>query len=318
MSDSEFKTLRDRIPNTVKPLAKMIVEDLQEVRASMSATNVSVDRLLAALDTMEEHGLYDQWFNAYLWRKARGINETEAANQLTELFRRIELHARITDALIRAQFEVKPTRINPRAWMSKAGPSRQMLANRLNAAKAISAAARKLFPDISAGTWYRDAVLRLKLDGKSGPAIVTRAGKPITIQPGETFAFGRLDMLKSDGDEPLLLEDLEFGALRVPANTAVSAWSLPSFLAQAGERRLQKTLQAALDGDARAARRLELALPLSHKVIRRALRETPQAAGASRLRMILSLFDDSPSHFGAPQVLMQTDLRILLEARGRR
>src|SRR5205807_4903632 len=49
----------------------------------------------------------------------------------------------------------------------------------------------------------------------------------------------------------------------------------------------------ALEGDEKAAERLEEALPLTHADLRAALTESPRARGAARLRLILTLFDDA-------------------------
>ena len=137
-------------------------------------------------------------------------------------------------------------------------------------------------------------MLRLKLADESGPATLIRAGQALGIQPGETFAFGRLDLLRPAEEKALTIHDLDFGTLHVPAETVVSVWSLPDHLEISGFERLQKTADAAAFGDKRAARRLELALPLSHKSIRDALRDSPRSAGAPRLRTMLTLFDDVP------------------------
>ena len=52
-------------------------------------------------------------------------------------------------------------------------------------------------------------------------------------------------------------------------------------------------MQDALEGDEDAADKLELALPLTHIVIRAAVTESPNAKLAPRLRMMLALFDDT-------------------------
>jgi hypothetical protein len=46
--------------------------------------------------------------------------------------------------------------------------------------------------------------------------------------------------------------------------------------------------------DEKAALRLERAMPLVHTDLRAALEKTPNAKGAPRMRLILSLFDDVP------------------------
>ena len=58
--------------------------------------------------------------------------------------------------------------------------------------------------------------------------------------------------------------------------------------------RVAATVSSALAGDEAAALDIERALPLVHPEVRSAVRGSPNAKGAPRLRTILALFDDVP------------------------
>ena len=71
-------------------------------------------------------------------------------------------------------------------------------------------------------------------------------------------------------------------------------WSLETHLGAEAKAKVEASLKAALAGDEKAALQLEQAMPLVHVALRAALARSPTAAGAPRLRTILTLFDDVP------------------------
>ncbi|MDA7977272.1 MAG: hypothetical protein MPJ50_00720 [Pirellulales bacterium] len=289
----EFADLLANLRATDSPLAKIVTAELNAMASGTSQPPVALTQIIDALEHCQAIGLFDHWWNAYLWRKTEHVSATANKEQLRDAFARIQQQARITDALIQANFEVKPTKFQPRAWMSKAGPPRNLRLTEQVTVVSLLSAAQRAYARNTPTTWQRDAVLRLKLTDNSAPATLWRDGDRITLQPGTTFRFGRLDLLQAGGD--IHLQDVQFGTLAIANDEIVTVWMLPSFLEANGATKLDELVEKALhDDDENAARQLEIALPLSHLAIRKGLAAQPDAAGAPRLRLILALFDDAP------------------------
>ncbi len=274
-----------------KKMEAILLADLRAIQDGKSTPNVADDDLKVALVEMEQRGLYDHVWNAYLWRKTATDVKDPAAR--IELYARVRQHARITDALIRAYSQVRPMIATPRAWMSKAGP-------RPEDRKAIQAyeaslndfikVAAEVLPTTDEGTWKRDGVVRLKAVG--GTATLIRGGRERAMATDEPSRFGRLDLIRT-GEKSVTLEHEWLGKFELPANAIVSSWDIAKYLPDAGRQKLDETVLTALkDNSEEAADRLERALPLAHAAIRAGLKELPKESGSSRLRLILSLFDD--------------------------
>ncbi len=284
------------------PMADLI---LKAIRADFEGNdpNVTVEEISQALAYREGTLSYEHWWNAWLWRMTRYVSNPQDSEALRTLFARLEKNAQVTDALIRATFEVKPTRLNPRAWMSKAGPPRELRMAENATLAALLAAAQNAYAAETPTTWRRDAVVRLKLTNNSGSAVLWRRGEAIQLEPGDTFSFGRLDILQAKEDGDVRIRDVKFGVLRLSANTQATVWQLPDLLRAGRKANLQALVTAALQGDdENEARELEIALPLSHAAIREALAKQPDAPGAARLRMIMTLFDDTLFDDSLPQI----------------
>jgi len=152
---------------------------------------------------------------------------------------------------------------------------------------------KKLYPSVDEGTWRRDAQIQFTaLNGSPSPTLI-RAGKPRGFPEGAKTRLGRLDLLQTPKDKPCALDHEWLGRIELPAGQIVSVWQLPSFVSKDAEDKLRTTIKSAIDGDEKAADRLEKVLPLAHLELRAALNESPKAKGAPRLRMILSIFDDA-------------------------
>jgi hypothetical protein len=289
------KTTRIYVDSFSPTLGSIVRADVEAHLEGKEPPLVAPAELLKALDEMEKYGFYDHWLNAYLWRKSAGV-EAKQASQLVNLYKRLSENARVADTLIAAHAQVRPLMQPPRAWMSKAGPrpqDRVLIAAYQQSMTDMVAAAKKLYPTVDEGTWRRDGQIQLS-PAKNVPApTLIHAGKLKGFPEGETTRLGRLDLIETPKDKACALEHEWLGKIELPVGRVISVWQLPSFISKDAEDKLRVTIKSAIDGDEKAADRLEKVLPLAHVEIRAALKETPKAKGAPRLRMILALFDDA-------------------------
>ena len=274
---------------------KIVTADLAAWEKGQPAPRVGADELIAALDNLQRYGVFDPWAGAYLWRKTSLLVEKAGRTDLVALYARLHQHARIDNTLIRAQAEVKPIPISPRAWMSKAGPSREMRLREIAIRRQLLASARRLYPSSDAGTWQRDAVVDLTLAEDTAEPNLIRQGRQTTLRQGQRIRFNRLDLVRTPaGKGPSVVEHAWLGRIELPPDRLVTVWDLPGHLSDRAAKKVQQTVLDALNGDAEAAGRLERALPITQQAIRQGVAEAPNASGAPGLRLILTLFDDSP------------------------
>jgi hypothetical protein len=278
----------NRLPAGARAL---LVADVQAAEAGKAAPAATDADLVAALDELEKAGKFDHALNAYLWRKAVGPAKDPARR--VELFDRVRRHARLTDALLKAYAQVQPVMLSPRAWMSKAGPRPEDYRAEQAAVADILKVFAKELPTIDEGTWKRDGIALLKPVAGSPAPVLIRAGHERALPADESTRFGRLDLLRT-GDKPAVVGHDWLGKIELPANRLVSAHDLPELLSKDSTKKLDETVHQALTTNSEdAADRLERCLAVSHEAIRVGLKELPNAKGAPRLRLILSLFDDA-------------------------
>jgi hypothetical protein len=293
--DGNPKAALALLPNfeALPKLSATFKADLDAAAAKKEPPRLDAGKILELYNEAEGHGYYDHWLNAYLWRKTAD-GDAAAAKQLAEVYARMYRHSRVTDALIRAHGEVKPYMVPAKAWMSKGGahPAERNLEEKAMAD--MQEAAKKIYPAIDGGTWKRDGVAVLTVAKDSPAPTLLRAGRKQPLPSGEAVRFGRLDLLQTPpGDKPVTLEHAWLGRVTLPADRTVSVWQLSGLLSDEGHKKLNKDVQAALEGDEDAADRLELVLPFAHAAVRAAVAESPKAKLAPRLRMMLALFDDT-------------------------
>jgi hypothetical protein len=281
----------------------LVLADLQAVSKDKAPPAPTLTALIAALDELEKLGYYDHWASGYLWRKASAADA--GSKQLSELYARLYRHARVTDTLIRAQARVKPLLLSPRVWMSKGGPrepEKQQLAKYKESLAETLAAARLLYRTSDAGTWERDGVALFTVARGSAPFTLVRGGKRQALEEGQSFRFGRLDLIETAADKPVVLEHAWLERVTLPQGRLVSVWSLPECLSDEARGKVKQTVADALAGSEDAALRLERTLPLVHSLMRDGLTNPPAAKGAPTLRLILSLFDEAvmPAQPGPP------------------
>ncbi len=281
----------NRLPAKLRSLAQV---DLAAVTAGKPASTPTDADLLEALDEMEKVGRFDHAWNAYLWRKAAGTPKDPAAR--IRLFDRVRQHARITDALVKAYAQVKPVMLPPQAWGGKGGRPPAWAVGPgggPNALTDILKVAAQELPFTDEGTWKRDGVALIKPAAGSPPPVLIRAGKERVLPADESTRVGRLDLLRT-GEQPAVVVHDWLGKIELPAHRLVSVHELPDFLSKGAKEKLDQTVLDALKSNSEdAADRLERCLAVSHEAIRVGLKELPTAKGAPRLRLILSLFDDT-------------------------
>jgi hypothetical protein len=282
---------RDELKWLPQELQAIVAVDLDARDAGKTAPPVSADFLLQALDAMEAHGLFDTWATAYVWRKASQVADRSA---LIPLFKRLQQHERITNALIKARAEVRPYVMPARAWMSKAGPSRRDRDLEAKGIREVFEAAKRLYPASDLGTWQKDGIVRLTVAAGSPRLTLVRGGQQCELQAGDVVRFNRLDLLVTPaGEKAVVVEDAWCGNLTPPIGRTLAVWDLPPLLSAAAVRDVQQTIELALNGDDEAVTRIERSLPLVQPMVREAIRDNPTAAGAPVLRLLIALFDDA-------------------------
>jgi hypothetical protein len=298
-NDSLFQAAVETVPAKFRAL---VLADLTAHSSGKPAPRPRPEDLLAALSEMEEAGYYDHFLAAYLFRKSAaglgdGIAQRPQAEPYLQLYARLRQHARIVNMLIRAQARVKPIMLRPRAWMSKAlNPmwDRAPLTYLPLSIAEMVGACKVLYASSNLGTWETDGIAQFTVGKSSVPLTILRGSAPLSLAPGQELRVSRLDIIETPaGDGAAVLDSAWLGELRLPSGRAISAWELPRHLSPDARARLAQTVSAALSGDEAAAERLEKHLPLAQRAMREALGKQPQAKGAPRLRMILSLFDDA-------------------------
>lgn len=238
--------------------------------------------LLALLDAAEAVPLYDGWLAAYVWRRAAPA--AMSAAERTRLLARIERHARVVHALVKAQIEAGPVEFT--AWRSKAAPPREWKS--VHVPDGLLRAATSMYPTSDAGTWETAATLPLTV--ARGEVELIRRGAATPVPAGSAVTLRRLDMLRAQG--PATLRHHELGDMSLGAGATVTAWDVGERLDAAGKAKVRASVEAALAGDEAALKRLETILPAAHAMIREAVAAKPEAKGAAGLRMLLALFDE--------------------------
>jgi hypothetical protein len=250
--------------------------------------------LFKVLGGAESQGSYDDWVVSRVWKRAAALDPKTPVEEKRALYIRLQRHARVADALTRAAAKVKSPQVSERAWMSKAGPAREKQLAEERAAAETLAQTTKLYGIADAGTWERDALVALTLIDPPADLRLHRRTKAYDLSKQRSFNFNRLDLLET-GEKPVVLEHAWLGRITVPPHTLLSVWDLPGLLSADAQRALEQTTQTALRGDDLSADNLEAALPLAHPQIRKAVAATPNAPGAARLRLLLMLFDGTPT-----------------------
>jgi hypothetical protein len=278
------------------PMQKLIQAEVGAILQGKPAPAVTAADLHAVLEVMETSGYYDQWLAAWLWRKTAGLEVNDDRRTVELLFARLEQHARLTNALIRAQAQIKPVQLAPQPWRNKGGPPRGMSWSgySLDGLKDLAAAVKQLYPASDSGTWRRDGVALLTVAKDSPKPTLLRGGKKHVLDVGETVRFGRLDLIQTpEGDKPVVLDHAWLGPITLPAGKLISVWELARLLSPDARATVGQAVTQALANKEEAADKLEQALPLAHALLREGLKRNPDAKGAPRLRLILALFDDA-------------------------
>ncbi|NQU25814.1 MAG: hypothetical protein HQ567_31385 [Candidatus Nealsonbacteria bacterium] len=278
-----------RLPDKLREIAAAEVE---AVKGGRPKPTVTAEQIGGALAQLENGGCFDHWAMAYLWRKTAQLPDRRDDRKVVELFAALHRHARLANTMIRANALVKPPVYRP--WRSKAGPPPGYRRAESDIVANLLKSAVRVYPSTDSGTWQREATAVFAIDKDSAPATLIRAGERRPLLPGTTVRLNRLDLIATPpGKAPVVLEHAWLGPIKLPPGRTVTVWDLPALLPADATDKAQRAAAAALKSDEQAIEQLERVLPLSHPAIRAALRENSDAAGAPRLRTILTLFDDS-------------------------
>jgi len=287
----EARNITGALPDRLR---QIVLGDIEARASGKTLTPVPPKALREALAAMRRDGCFDAWLLGYLWRiTGRRVDPAARAGDVA-LYAELRQFARLLDTLVLSRGRVKASAFNPRAWMSKAGPSKTERRREERLRRLLLAEAAKLWPTSVAESWARDAHIEFGLARDSSPVVLHRAGAKHSLKAKEALVrFARLDLLETPASgPPVVLSHVWLGALPLPRGRTLSVWDLPGLLPASVVERLRTALDKALLGDALAAQRIESTLPVSHAELRRALDKQPKAAGAPRLRTILSLFDE--------------------------
>lgn len=280
----QARRLSEVLPQTMR---RLVLGDLESFDLGKPSPAPSSRTVLQALEELERVGMIDPWLHAYLWRKAGATLDRDCQ---AELFARLHRQARLVNALTRARFEaIRPIIVGPRAWMSKAGPSREIWLEEQKQFAHLVEATRKHYPTADTGTWQKDATLTVTA---ATPLTIRRGAGAELVKAGAEVRIQRLDLILT-ADKPATLQHAWLGRIDLPAQQVLTIWDLPGLLSSAAQQEVRRCVDAALGGDDKMATRLEQALPMTHAEIRQALAKMPTAPGAARLRLILALYDDT-------------------------
>jgi hypothetical protein len=291
----QIKKIVQHARHMYEPINKMILSEMEYLSVGKPVPPVSLTDLIVGCKTMDTYGAFDHWTISYLWRKTNQDFKPEEGKQLIEFYTRLHQAARITDSLIRAQGQVRPMMQPPRAWASKAGPRPADLPI-LKAYEAslqdMLVETKKAYPKTDAGSWQRDAGVWLIIGKEPASLEWLSAGNRKLLKGGEEIRFSRLDLLQT-GKGQNVLEVEGLGNIEVPESRLLTVWQFPNLLSKEAQAKVRETVKKALEGKESSAEELEKRLPFTHAAIREGLKESPSTKGASRLRMILSTFDDT-------------------------
>ncbi len=271
-------------PETFRAL---VIGEVLAVAAGLPAPQVKAGELLSVLGNLERRGYFDPWVPGYFWRRSEGIE----GSQLPALYSRLARHARVANTLLRAandlEFPLRPRR----AWTSKAaGPSKVYREREAKTQRAFARAVSRVYDQCDAGPWVKDGTVTLEVFADSAPVTLYRDGVARRIEPGESFEFGRLDVLAAPSEGATLRHAL---VGRIDLVDFQTAHSLPLRLSAEAVERVAGFVRQSAAGDAANITRLQSALPLVNVALRDALIDGPNAPAAPAWRTLLFLFDDA-------------------------
>jgi hypothetical protein len=284
-------------------LAAMLKQDERASEAKMPLPPHTPESLAKALEEAESRGFFSHLLIRYLWQ-ASGRSTEPPGEAMAQLYTKLRLHARTTNALTRTAAMAVPVVYHP--WMSKAAPRRDYINIRVDHQGLHKQLLANLARDYSlsdAGTWKQDARVEVELPATQELTIISNGEQIETVG---SVRLGRLDLVLLPSS-PVAVHHAVLGDIIIPAagpqRKLLTVWQLPDLMDATAQRRIDTLLDVALEGDEAAARQLETVLPFAHDTIRSRLKEASTAKGAPRLRLILTQFDE----LVAPQLQPKTD-----------
>ncbi len=230
---------------------------------------------------------------SYLWQKSQDMKGEVQAETLASIQGRLHQWARMNNAMIKAK--AVATKLHgayePRAWISKGGPSRTHLLQRAKYRAQLLETLRKTYAEVDASPWTTEGMVPLRVAGKA-PVTLYRAGVKQELKPGDRFVFGRLGVLQIHEETAVISHDW-LGHIELLQGDVLTAHGLSQRVSNRTENsKLMQVLTEARDGGDAELLMLERAMPLVHLAIRQTLEQHPDAKGAPQLRLILANYDN--------------------------
>ncbi len=249
----------------------------KDMSALQSRTTATPEYLLKLLLQAERAGVFDTWIVGYLYQASE---KSEPGNK-AELFSFLESHNRVAEAFTIALGHSKIVR--PRAWMSKAGPSRSGPPSFANSESFLKEAERR-YKKQDSGTWSTQGRVVLALE--SGEAVLHRRGIATPLDALAVHLL-RLDVIETKSACVLRLPFL--GSITLPKGTEVTSTSLHLYLGDGAKALAKSYIAGALAGEPEATRKVVALLPILKLDLRKALVESAEdpPKGAATVRSLL-------------------------------
>jgi len=255
----------------------------QFVDALSADTGPDFGDAIALLDALELRPAYDPALAAMIWRSVRSLAAGDPARsrQRAWLYGRLHQHARVVDAVTRAQAEIGPITMRP--WLKKSGPSKEDIVERNEKIEGMMEIAAERYAEATATTW--DTV-STALTVRGGAVELARAGRVQRIAAGGAVALNRLDVLWCADACTLVTEHGR--TLSIESQTEVTLFDLHHHLGDDDRKRVEALVAKAVAGEPKALDAVERELPVAHGAIRSLLAERESPA----LQTLLVTFDE--------------------------
>jgi len=249
----------------------------KDLSALQSRTTVTPEYLLKLLLQAERAGVFDTWIVGYLYQ----ASERREQGSKSEFFSYLESHNRVAEAFTIALGHTEIVR--PRAWMSKAGPSRSG-PPRFSNSEAFLREAERRYKKQDSGTWGTQGRVVVALE--SGDALLHRRGVAVPLD-ARAVHFLRLDVIETKSECRFRLPFL--GTVVLPKGVEFTSTSLHQHLGDGLKALAKNYIDGALAGEPEATRKVVALLPILKSTLRKALAESADDSpkGAATIRTLL-------------------------------
>ena len=280
-----LRLLAKRLPPSMMQLLERCLDPR---RSTLLLPVTDSDLLVKAMTELGERGLHDPALDSILFALTSGLPDELAPLERRRIFSALSARVGISHRLVLGLSHIRPITLSAHAWGSKAGPHRQIRAAEKKLRQEL---ARRLeaLRDAPLSSWMTEAATGLRV--AKGRVILVREGVEQVIEAGDSFRFGRLDLLRSE--EGAVLSHAWLGEMDLPPARLFDVWGLPDLLTGDARMSIGRALLAAGRGDETGAGLLELSLPFCHAALMRELsREGHERPMRDRWQSILLTFSD--------------------------